>query len=170
MPIFICPGIHSLSLTEHFVGELRLSQTEVLIFPADQPVYSPQHVLDFFQPQEPVVMIAFSAGVVGAIAAARTWQRQGQSIAAFIAIDGWGVPLFGDFPIYRLSHDRFTHWSSNLLGGGKSFYADPPVDHLTIWRFPNQVRGYAEPSHQITTAASFILEIMSSFSDSFSDP
>jgi hypothetical protein len=170
MPIFVCPGIHSPSLTEHFVIELGLSQTEVLIFPSNQPVYSPQHVLNFFQPKEPVVMIAFSAGVVGAIAATRTWYRQGHTIAAFIAIDGWGVPLFGNFPIYRLSHDRFTHWSSNLLGGGESFYADPPVDHLTIWKSPRSAWGYVEPSHRITTAAAFILEIMSSFSDSFFDP
>ena len=54
---------------------------------------------------------------------------------ALIAFDGWGVPLVGNFPIYRISHDQFTHWSSELLGkGDKSFYADPPVEHLDLWR------------------------------------
>ncbi|MCU0548244.1 MAG: hypothetical protein MUC48_02740, partial [Leptolyngbya sp. Prado105] len=88
MQIFVCPGIHSPTLTAQFVKGLELSQQEVLIFPADQPVYSPQHVLDFFEPQAPVVMIAFSAGVVGAIAATRTWYDRNIPISALIAIDG----------------------------------------------------------------------------------
>lgn len=162
MQIFVCPGIHSPTLTTQFVTALGLSQQEVLIFPSDQPVYSPQHVLDFFKPQAPVVIIAFSAGVVGAIAATRTWYDRNIPISALIAIDGWGVPLFGDFPIYRVSHDQFTHWSSKLLGGGESFYADPAVDHLTMWHSPHLVRGYVDFSNRtpnrVTTAATFILE------------
>jgi len=44
-----------------------------------------------------------------------------------------GVPLVGNFPIHRLSHDYFTHWSSAVLGSGNdSFYADPPVEHLEM--------------------------------------
>ena len=64
-------------------------------------------------------------------------------VKALIAIDGWGVALWGNFPIYRLSHDYFTHWSSLALGGGdKNFYADPPVGHLDLWRSPQTTRGW----------------------------
>jgi hypothetical protein len=77
-------------------------------------------------PQEPLLLIGFSAGVVGAIAAANLWQGQGRRVAAVIAVDGWGVPQVGDFPLHRVSHDYFTHWSSAVLGAGAdSFYADP---------------------------------------------
>jgi hypothetical protein len=90
-----------------------------------------------------LVFLSFSAGVVGAIGAARTWQRSGGEIKAFIAVDGWGVPLRGDFPLYRLSHDFFTHWSSAPLGTTTaSFYADPPVPHLELWRSPYTAYGY----------------------------
>lgn len=92
----------------------------------------------------------------------------GGQIKALIALDGWGVPLGGNFPIYRLSHDSFTHWSSALLGGGtESFYADPPVEHLELWRSPQTTKGWW--NHQTptglktatpTTAALFILEIL----------
>ncbi|MGH1392783.1 MAG: hypothetical protein ACRAVC_01925 [Trichormus sp.] len=92
--------------------------------------------------KSPVMFISFSAGVVGAIAAATQWQMMGGNVKAFIAIDGWGVPLWGNFPIHRLSHDYFTHWSSLLLGSGQdNFYADPPVDHLIMWRSPENVPG-----------------------------
>ena len=92
---------------------------------------------------EELLFIAFSAGVVGGIGAAIALQQQGVKIKAFIAIDGWGVPLWGDFPVYRFSHDYFTHWSSAILGTGQaSFYADPPVAHLTIWRSPETCQGW----------------------------
>ena len=88
-------------------------------------------------------VIAFSAGVVGAIAAAQYWHHRGIAISHFIAIDGWGVPLAAEFPIYRISHDHFTHWSSALLGAGQvNFYADPAVDHLDLWQTPDQTLGY----------------------------
>ncbi len=87
--------------------------------------------------------ITFSAGVVGGIGSAIALQNKGFKIKAFIAIDGWGVPLWGNFPIYRFSHDYFTHWSSALLGTGKeSFYADPPVEHLRMWRSPEICYGW----------------------------
>jgi hypothetical protein len=93
----------------------------------------------------PVTLIGFSAGVVGAIAAAHLWQQQGGRIAQLIALDGWGVPLAGDFPIYRLSHDWTTHWQSVPLGmGSRNFYADPPVEHLELWANPTQVQGWVE--------------------------
>lgn len=105
--------------------------------------------------KSPVIFISFSAGVVGAIAAASTWQMMGGCIKAFIAIDGWGVPLWGDFPIHRLSHDYFTHWSSLCLGGGQdNFYAEPAVEHLTLWRSPQTVQGWWVNSTKFTPSVS----------------
>ena len=152
-------------LTESFISGLQLPLENVAILPSDrQPVYSPQHVLEFFSPSDSVLIIAFSAGVVGAIAAARTWHRRGVSISALIAIDGWGVPLFGAFPTHRMSHDRFTHWSSALLGGSEtSFYADPPVDHLNLWCAPQSVQGVIEPSNRTGTAATFICGLVQQY-------
>jgi hypothetical protein len=118
------------------------------------------HILQFLHDrlhhrlESPVIFISFSAGVVGAIAAAWQWQLLGGDVKAFIAIDGWGVPLSGKFPIHRLSHDYFTHWSSSLLGSGQdNFYAEPAVDHLTMWRSPQSVQGWWVDSSQgeITT-------------------
>lgn len=162
MQILICPGMHSPALTERFITALQLPLDRVSVFPSDrQPVYSPQQILEFFSPSDSVLIIGFSAGVVGAIAAARIWQRQGIRVSAFIAIDGWGVPLFGEFPIHRVSHDRFTHWSSALLGGGvTSFYADPPVEHLSLWHSPQVALGFVEPSNQASTAAIFITDLV----------
>jgi hypothetical protein len=166
MTIIICPGMQDVALTESFVSKLlepvlngaRISVPEayrnynsvnILIFPGNGLLpLSGFHILDFLHQnindrlKSPVVFISFSAGVVGAIAAAHSWQLSGGHVRAFVAIDGWGVPLFGDFPIYRMSHDYFTHWSSSLLGGGEnSFYADPPVDHLEMWENPQNVQG-----------------------------
>ncbi len=191
MKAIVCPGIHDSKLTESFVEQL-LSQLEkkaashcqsenILIFPGrDRPVYSPLHVWQFVRdnldgsdgPREersPLIFIGFSAGVVGAIGAARQWQRSGGCVAAFFALDGWGVPLYGDFPIYRLSHDYFTHWSSALLGGGigDSFYAEPEVEHLDLWREPQTVRGWWNrpsgeglPSQTPTTAVLFLATLI----------
>ncbi|MCY7273351.1 MAG: hypothetical protein LH702_06290, partial [Phormidesmis sp. CAN_BIN44] len=113
MTIVICPGIHRSQLTQRFVADLQLSH-KPLIFPAEKaPAYSSLHILKFLSDAdliEPLLLVAFSAGVVGAIGAARLWQNQGGSIKALIALDGWGVPLAGNFPIHRVSHDRFTAW------------------------------------------------------------
>jgi hypothetical protein len=128
---------------------------------------SPLHILHFLNQAvsvtQPILMISFSAGVVGAIAAAWAWQAQGGSIRAFAALDGWGVPLSGSFPIYRLSHDEFTHWSSQPLGIGQApFYAEPEVGHLDLWRSPDQAWGWwlqdAQP--QRVTAAEVICSIL----------
>ncbi len=165
MEILICPGMHPPALTAGFIAGLQRSSDLFLVFPADQePVYSPQHLLDFFAPRDSVFIIAFSAGVVGAIAAARIWHRQGIRIVALIAIDGWGVPLFGDFPIHRVSHDYFTHWSSIALGGNAThFYADPAVNHLTLWQSPESVQGVVEPSNRVVMAATFISELIEAY-------
>jgi hypothetical protein len=122
----------------------------ILIFPATGvSVLSGSDILEFLQVHlggkkaTPLIFIGFSAGVVGAIAAAWGWQLQGGHVQAFIAIDGWGVPLFGDFSIHRMSHDYFTHWSSTWpFSGQDNFYADPPVDHLDLWRKPHAVKGW----------------------------
>lgn len=90
----------------------------------------------------PIIFICFSAGVVGGLGAALWWQTKGGKIKAFFALDGWGMPIVANFPVYRLSHDYFTYWSSALLGSGKdSFYADPAVTHLDLWRSPHKVMG-----------------------------
>ncbi len=174
MPLIICPGIHDRSLTDNFLEQCNIAPTEqTLVFPADrQPAYCPLSILQFLQanitptPEKPIVFISFSAGVVGAIAAACTWQQLGGQVKAFIALDGWGVPLFGNFPIHRLSHDYFTHWTSALLGqSSDSFYADPPVEHLQLWNQPRTTRGYQLTGNNFslprksTTAAEFILHL-----------
>lgn len=107
----------------------------------------------------PISIVAFSAGVVGAAQAISRWQELGGQLACLIAIDGWGVPLGGDYPIYRLSHDAFTHWSCGWLGSGAvNFYADPAVEHLSLWQAPDQVVGWCVDKRQQTrtNAADFI--------------
>lgn len=161
MKVVICPGMHPAALTEDFVNGLRSVQVtcngslgltqrshyleQPVIFPTENfPAYSPLHLLEFLSPfsAAPLVFVAFSAGVVGAIGAARLWQKQGGTVKALIALDGWGVPMDANFPIHRVSHDYFTHWSSALLGRGlDSFYADPDVEHLDLWRSPQMVSG-----------------------------
>lgn len=155
--IVICPGIHDLQLTQEFLEGLHIHENnylssrlnnQVLIFPTqDYPAYSVMHILDFLQHHTdkitPLIFISFSAGVAGAIGAAWGWQLSGGKVRALIAFDGWGVPLSGNFPIHRLSHDYFTHWSSALLGAGEdSFYANPEVEHLELWQSPDTCKGW----------------------------
>lgn len=154
MTLIICPGIHHRTLTSDFINILHeynlLTIENSLIFPSHEyPPYWGYLIKQFLEQQlnnnkhQELTFIAFSAGVVGAIKAAWSWQNEGGKIKAFIALDGWGVPLLGNFPIYRLSHDFFTHWSSAILGSGtSSFYADPPVEHLDLWRSPHEVLGW----------------------------
>jgi hypothetical protein len=176
MRIVICPGIHNPELTRSFLRGMQSSVEEDvgkwLVFPSDRyPAYSGWHIGQFLrdrlwipgaesEQQPTIAIIAFSAGVVGGIAAAHGWQTSGGKVSGLIALDGWGVPLVGSFPMSRLSHDYFTHWSSALLGGGQdSFYAEPDVEHLDLWRSPQTARGYAiSPNVQpiCTTAAQFI--------------
>jgi hypothetical protein len=150
MSLVICPGIHSPQLTEDFIAGLGTSLSHCLVVPTDSyPAYSALHILKFLAdvlgeaPHPPLLFIAFSAGVVGGIGAAQRWQRSGSQVKAFIAVDGWGVPLLGDFPIHRLSHDSFTHWSSIDWGKSQdSFYAEPGVKHLQLWQSPQTVAGW----------------------------
>ncbi|MEJ1929743.1 hypothetical protein WDZ92_05605 [Nostoc sp. NIES-2111] len=174
MTIILCPGIHNSELTESFIlgllsvvsdNSIRYNLANILVVPTDGVLpLSPLYILQFLQdrlssnPKPPVIFISFSAGVVGAIAAAWQWQYQGGHVKAFIAIDGWGVPLWGNFPIHRLSHDYFTHWSSLLLGSGQNnFYAEPPVEHLTMWRSPQTVQGWRVDSFVENTTSNIRL-------------
>lgn len=177
--VVICPGIHPPHLTQDFLEGLRRSESgnlssswtqNVLIVPTENyPAYSTVHILEFLQHHAnqttPLLFISFSAGVAGAIGAAWGWQMLGGKVKALFAFDGWGVPLYGNFPIHRLSHDYYTHWSSAFLGAGEDrFYADPPVEHLDLWRSPNICQGWwvhpavAGKSEQrtYTTAAHFV--------------
>ncbi|MCP6757248.1 MAG: hypothetical protein NHB32_00440 [Fischerella sp. CENA71] len=184
MSIIICPGIHTQDLTENFITAWRdlvvhslqsPDSVNILVYPAEVfSSLSAFHILEFLHKhlgdrlESPLIFICFSAGVVGAIAAASAWQLLGGKIKAFIAIDGWGVPLWGNFPIHRMSHDYFTHWSSKLLGGGENnFYADPAVEHLEMWRSPQTVQGWSvdssfreSPSPQSLTAAEFLHQLL----------
>ncbi len=132
------------------------------------------------RPQPSFTFLGFSAGVVAAAGAAWGWHLSGGRVNALIAIDGWGVPLNAPFLIHRMSHDYITHWSSALLGAGADrFYADPPVDHLEIWRSPHLTPGWripqttqswpsacpllasiAEPGRTPISAANFIRDLL----------
>lgn len=190
MQIILCPGVHPPELTDCFVQSLPALPVPPLIFPTShQPAYSGGHILAFLLQQlnktsrpagfhftwdalqiiktTPLLWIGFSAGVVGAIAAAYLWQKLGGQVVALIALDGWGVPLLAPFPIHRLSHDAFTHWSSAGLGAGQtSFYAEPEVAHLELWRSPQQVQGWAvQPAgYTRTTAAQFVEQLIQQYS------
>lgn len=162
------------ALTQQFVRSLGEFQSSTLIFPTQRyPAYSSDRIFQFIRQSlgkktSPLIFISFSAGVVGAIGAAYNWQLTGGDVAAFIALDGWGVPLLASFPLYRLSHDRFTHWSSHLLGGGQeSFYADPLVSHLSLWGFPDTATGWHTRAQiggietsTSTTAADFLQTLL----------
>lgn len=188
MRLVICPGIHDPKLTDCFLEGLSevwgaeadrqnpQTVSHLKIFPAHKhPPFSALDILHFLCSQEltgeSLVFVSFSAGVVGAIGAAWMWQQIGGKVGAFIALDGWGVPLGGNFPIHRLSHDRFTHWSSAILGGGgDGFYADPPVAHLDLWRSPQTAQGW-QISHTAdriettkpATAATFLVHLLKQY-------
>lgn len=158
MNLIICPGIHEVALTKSFVSGLLdfnpeilscSSSVKILIYSGEGlKTLSAFHILDFLfekieDVKSPVAFIGFSAGVVGGLQAAYLWQMFGGQVKMFIAIDGWGVPLAGNFPIHTISHDYFTHWSLIcLIRGNNNFYAQPAVEHLEIWRSPQSVRGW----------------------------
>lgn len=190
MKVLICQGIHDPALTGEFLASLKssFSSDSKLSQPGNILVFSEQnhylslsafHILQFMQERlgsptatPPVVFIGFSAGVVGAVGAATCWQLMGGLVKALIAFDGWGVPLFGNFPLHRLSHDFFTHSSSSILGSGAdSFYADPPVEHLTLWRSPQTSSGWwikpdreTQPPRRMT-AAEFLIMLLNRYAE-----
>lgn len=184
MSVVVCPGVHDRRLTQQFMqglsdsSEGALRSESWLVFPAERyPAYSGLHILRFLHElfnrgdpdlvfDTPLVLIGFSAGVVGAVSAACAWKGLGGSVKALISIDGWGVPLVGGFPMHRLSHDSFTHWSSALLGAGEdSFYADPGVAHLEFWRSPQTADGWwltpdASKPPIALSAANFLTDLL----------
>lgn len=184
--IIICPGIHDIELTQDFLDKLHIGENndqvksknpQIIIFPAqNHPAYSAIDIVEFLKSKisdikSPVVLISFSAGVVGAIGAAWGWQLSGGNLKALIAVDGWGMPLAGNFPIHRLSHDYFTHWSSALLGAGEdSFYADPGVEHLELWQSPDSCKGWWVHQNMVgklerrhMTATEFIIYLLQKY-------
>lgn len=91
-----------------------------------------------------LIIWAFSAGCVGAVTLATYWQRWRGPVQALFLVDGWGVPRSPTVPVYRLSHDRFTHDTSGLLGAGEvNFYAEPAVPHRYLWQHPQAVTGWS---------------------------
>jgi hypothetical protein len=172
--LVICPGLHPPESTSCFLGSLQTQWQTIqnrplgyLVAPVSLPIYSPPALLTWLQqhcdPRTPLLLLGFSAGVVGAIGAAWGWQLTGGKVAALIALDGWGVGLYGNFPVYRLSHDEFTHWSSHVLGGGsESFYAQPSCTHLDLWSQPEQAQGYwVTPEGKTPTqAAEFLVTVL----------
>jgi hypothetical protein len=173
--IILCPGFHAPELTNSFYDQLagiELLSSPPLIFPSDRyAVYDAPAVVRFWHEQVnrqtrqnwltvPLILIGFSAGAVAAMGAAMILESWGGTVQAVFLLDGWGVPIAGRFPTHRLSHDRFTDWSSAWLGAGQaSFYADPEVDHLALWRSPAAVSGYgvlpSTPVPVATTALHF---------------
>lgn len=179
MIILVCPGFNQPKLNHSFINAFPNQADQWLLYPGDQlPPYSPQDILDFWCKSVPksnitleVILIGFSAGVVGIQSVAKRLHRNQVKVKALIAMDGWGVPLWENFPTYRMSHDYFTHWSSAILGVGKeSFYADPPIDHLELWRSPEITKGWKvnnNGSKIATTALKFIEEILESYRDNY---
>ena len=185
MSIFICPGFHLPQLTQSFLQELSLSNSNsilsvnIRIFKSENyTALSAIHILQdlikaYGQPHQatPVLFISFSAGVLGALGAAWGWELLGGKVKAVIAIDGWGVPLMGNFPIHRLSHDYFTHQTSIVINRPEdSFYADPEATHLQMWRSPSTVRGWATsavnfPVRSRCNAAEFILLLLKRYQE-----
>ncbi len=154
MTLILCPGIHPPAWTTAFWAHLGPvcppGYGDCLIFrTSSQAQWSPYALRQFCTAQSiapPIILLAYSAGCVAATGMAHDWAQRGQTVAALIAIDGWGVPTVGPWPTYRLSHDAFTHTTSLWLGAGRgNFYASPSVAHAAMWCSPHQVVGYAVP-------------------------
>ena len=161
--IVICPGFHPPALTADFVAQVTTLPlvADWWVVPHDRVApYDSLAIAHWLvthsggrspQTAPPLILIGFSAGVVGAVGAAIAWTALGGTVRAVFALDGWGVPAVGNLPLHRLSHDAWTHGTSALLGAGQtSFYADPGVAHLELWRSPQQVVGWA-----VTPAATY---------------
>lgn len=150
--IIIVPGFHRLELTTEFrqgMGWQNLSDRDLLRVPASIFPSDPLGIYHWLSQQglgeTPLYFVAFSAGVVGGMGAAILWQQQGGKVEHFFALDGWGVPVLPFFPTTRVSHDRFTHNTAQLMGKGEqSFYCSPPIEHLRLWQAPHLAYGWWE--------------------------
>jgi len=163
--IVIIPGVQDTPLKKQGTQAFLATLTRPYVCLDDQiPPYNPWAIRGFLQrlPNRDLIVIAFSAGVVGVAGAVRI-QPEKIPIKALLALDGWLVPLFTPFPCYRLSHDRFTHQTSRPLGmGQRNFWADPAVTHLDLWHHPERAQGWAvEGQTQTrTTALEFIQQCL----------
>ncbi len=143
--IWICPGFADRAATDRFLAALwQRDWPEPIVL--EQAYYHPDRLLrslQAHQPTEPIVLIGFSAGVAATVGAALAWQATGGRVRALFAVDGWGVVLPPSLPIYRLSHDRWSNRTGAWLGAGREqFWADPPVDHVALWRSPDRAWGW----------------------------
>lgn len=162
---FICGGVNAPENTQQMIANmvqypafnLPTRQVQLAISPLE--IFSIPRLWSAMEcPAGPAIFLAFSAGCIAAVGAARHWHHHGGQVLGLFAVDGWGVPLMESFPVHRLSHDRFTHLTSTLPGLGTHFYADPAVAHLKIWQVPSQVHGLSTPHGETTTAARFLAD------------
>lgn len=166
MQLLISPGFHSPELTDSFLQSLRsvVMPERLWVLPMFSPFKEFSGVSNDQQMpryDQPLLIIAFSAGVVAAYPIALAWQAMGGT-SHIIAMDGWGMPLVGNFTVYRMSHDRWTHDTTYFPSPSESqgaFYADPAVDHLTLWQSPHLVygQGVIGATCQAMTAMEFIV-------------
>lgn len=148
MQLLICSGFHAPALTHDFLQSLFkvLRPERLWILPVGSGPGALSGLLRGQQaPQldQRLQVIGFSAGVVAAYPLLLAWQAMGGT-SRLIAIDGWGMPLPGDLAIYRVSHDAWTHRTTYFPAPAEScgyFYAEPAVDHLTLWQAPQTTVG-----------------------------
>ena len=175
MQLLICPGYHSSDLTHSFLGALLGEITPERLW--IRPIWTSPGALPwlFTSPQGPQLdrrlqIIAFSAGGVAAYPLMLAWQGMGGT-GCLIAVDGWGMPLWGDLTIYRLSHDRWTHDTTYFPSASESrgyFYCHPGVDHLSLWHSPQLSRGMGSigMAPSTMTALDFICAVLRTQADS----
>ncbi|WP_156804779.1 hypothetical protein [Synechococcus sp. PCC 6312] len=148
---------------------MNLETSEVRCFPASKPVYSPAAVLEFYQagcdPTQPLIMVAYSAGVVGGLGAAQLWQKLGGIVGGVVVIDAWGVPLWGNFPLVTVSHDWITDVCGQAWGKRNHFLAQPAVTHAQLWQSPQSAWGLGTFEGQTNrqTAKTFIQKNLEQF-------
>jgi len=157
LSVIVCPGFNQAGLTEGFVRSLPpFTRPRIVPGLPISPVEIYQWMTDTLgnpATQPPIVGIGFSAGVVGLAGALFLWQSSGGKVARLFAIDGWGVPVLG-LSVVRISHDRFTHLTTLPLGAGEvNFYADPAVNHLSLWGAPDLAMGRCVPWWQVDECA-----------------
>lgn len=148
MQLLICPGYHSARLTVSFVRCLqrRVSPRQLWVLSLGEAGNALPWLLNSSQgpcQNQVLKIIGFSAGVVAAYPLALAWHCRGGQVR-LIAMDGWGMPLMGGFPVYRMSHDRWTHDTTYLPSPREShgyFYAEPAVSHLDFWQSPQATVG-----------------------------
>ncbi len=170
MQLLICSGYHSVDLNHAFLQALLGVITPDRLWVL--PIWAaPQALPWLLSPNAPqcdrlLHVIAFSAGVVVAYPLLKAWQGMGGT-SRLVAVDGWGMPLVGNLVIYRMSHDWWTHQTTYFPTPDQSqgyFYANPAVDHLTLWQSPQSTQGIGSISQSggSMTALEFIYSVLSS--------